>query len=539
VTLQQAATLGGLQLLSPIGSGGQATVFRARRADGREVALKVIEPRGGREGERARREARALAGITHPSLPRCERLIEDPGGGWLALELELIEGRGLDEVAPLLDLAARRRALRHVAAALAHLHAHDVVHRDVKPGNVVIGHDFAASPGDAARCKLVDLGIAVRTGNPAPITELGHPGTVTYMAPEALDPVAFPAPRGAATLDVFSFGVTAWVVLRGVHPSGLPLDGPTGDFAHAYDDHVGAEHLFLPPEDLDDPFERVIARCLRLRASERPRDGAALVALLDAAMGASEHAAPRPARSTTLKASGPAAGPAPSQSQSPSQAESRSQAPSQAPWRAPSRSQARPASAPIPRAAPTAPLGPVRIPAAPTVVNAPSRSARRGWMLAVAGAALAALVAAGWMLGIPGGSRSGGATPTAGLTNATVPPPSAQLAPPPSGLDWSSVRESNVLHSTTHACETKVLAGWFRARCATRPGETLRITAPPDAGAHVTSDATATTLLIPLAGRDRVFVFDWTGGRGTRTLHVVGREVEHRVIQSQGEFSAP
>ena len=124
-------------------------------------------------------------------------------------------------------------------------------------------------------------------------------------------PAAFPAAPGKPTLDVFAFGVTAWVVLRGAHPTGLPLDGPTGDFAVAYEDHAGAEHLFLPPDDLDDPFERVVAQCLRLRAAERPRDGAALVALLDEAMAPAAPAPSKPARSTTLKAHRPAAAPTP------------------------------------------------------------------------------------------------------------------------------------------------------------------------------------------------------------------------------------
>lgn len=115
--------------------------------------------------------------------------------------------------------------------------------------------------------------------------------------------------------------------------------------------------------------------------------------------------------------------------------------------------------------------------------------------------------------------------------------PRGPASPPPS--EWAGIGESNVRHSTALGCETKVRDGWFRARCVHPHDVELEIRIAPSTRALVRREAGLTTLLVPLEGRDIEAVFDWKRGRGVRALHIVGHPVEHRAIQSQGEFSAP
>lgn len=266
--------LGPYALLERLGAGGQGAVWRAAyREGGGQVALKLIalEPRAS--AERARREAKALAQLSHPSLPRCLGAFEDERRQVLGLALEIVEGTDLaSPSAPSLDRVAKLCALAHISSALAYLHGLGIVHRDVKLDNVVVRHDFAARPADPARCKLIDLGIATLVGNPVPLTRVGHPGTVPYLAPEALDPVSFRAPAAQPALDVFAFGVMGWLLLRGRHPSGLLLDADAGDFIDRYLDCAESPASWVRGEALTDPVERILASCLSLQVAARPRD---------------------------------------------------------------------------------------------------------------------------------------------------------------------------------------------------------------------------------------------------------------------------
>jgi hypothetical protein len=187
-------TVGGLELVEEIGRGGMGRVWRARDPRlQRDVAVKFLDaPAGaGETRERLRREGRALARLDHPGIVRVLDVGEDEEQAWLLMEL--VEGRPLAELMPLpperaLDVAAQ------VGEALAYAHARGLVHRDVKPSNVLVD--------EAGRAKLLDFGIARRTDAADAITTSGLvAGSPPWMAPEALAGAA-PDPRA----DVYSLG---------------------------------------------------------------------------------------------------------------------------------------------------------------------------------------------------------------------------------------------------------------------------------------------------------------------------------------------
>ncbi|HVW18175.1 MAG TPA: serine/threonine-protein kinase, partial [Solirubrobacteraceae bacterium] len=199
------------ELVEPLGSGGFATVWRGhdRRLD-REVAVTAIAP-GARPAAaaRAEREALAAARLSHPSIVALYEAGRDDEAVYLVSEL--VHGADVRE---LLDEGALsdRDVLRIGATmcdALAHAHARGVVHRDVKPGNVLVPD----ATGLGVVAKLTDFGIARLAGDDA-LTETGDViGTLAYMAPEQADGrVATPAS------DLYSLALVLYEALSGVNP---------------------------------------------------------------------------------------------------------------------------------------------------------------------------------------------------------------------------------------------------------------------------------------------------------------------------------
>jgi eukaryotic-like serine/threonine-protein kinase len=196
-----------------LGRGGMAAVFRARdRRLGRDVALKLaLPPAGADAAARARmaREAHALAELDDPRVVRVLDVGEEAGIPYLVMEL--IEGTTLAErlregpLAP--EEAARIGA--EVAGGLAAVHARGLVHRDVKPDNVLLG------PG--GRVRLVDFGIARGEGPEAATTPGIVVGTPGFIAPEVLEG-ATPDARA----DCYALGLT----LRRALAAGAPDGGP-------------------------------------------------------------------------------------------------------------------------------------------------------------------------------------------------------------------------------------------------------------------------------------------------------------------------
>ena len=199
--------LGRYRPIRPLGSGGMGHVWLARdEGSGLDVALKIV-PREGKSGHRAEREARAAASLRHPRCQRIIALARDPSHVYIAYEY--IPGRTLREAirGGALDDAGAVEVAAQIAEALAHAHGRGIVHRDVKPSNVLLAE--AAS----IDVRLLDFGLA-QMAEFDTLTGLGDiPGTLAYISPERLHgETATPA------ADIWAVGVLLWEALAGEHP---------------------------------------------------------------------------------------------------------------------------------------------------------------------------------------------------------------------------------------------------------------------------------------------------------------------------------
>jgi eukaryotic-like serine/threonine-protein kinase len=192
----EGVVAGRYRICGVLGVGGTGTVFEAVDVETDEaVALKAI-PRDARLHKRARRELRVAAELDHPGIVRLIGSVEDDDYVYVALEL--VRGTDLAHAFAQWHLgdAALLRAVASVCDALAHAHARGIVHRDVKPGNVLLREDGAL--------KLTDFGIALLDRPDATVDDRLL-GTLSYMAPEQArgEPVTGAADVWAAALMLF------------------------------------------------------------------------------------------------------------------------------------------------------------------------------------------------------------------------------------------------------------------------------------------------------------------------------------------------
>lgn len=272
------------QLIEPLGEGGQGSVWKAVDAldPTRVVALKLAPILHAKPNqlERVRREARGLAKLDHPSLVKCHGLFEDFKLSVLGLVLDVVDGVNLADALedPRLVPALRWTILEHLARALAHLHEHRIIHRDLKPENVVLSSRFWAAPNDPTSVKMVDFGIAIEEGDPTRLTAHGNViGTPAYMAPELIDATRFKGAPLTPAIDVFAFGVVAWRLLIGGHPTGLPPESTLLDYAVEYRRvTLGHRTWTTPAAGLPD----VVTACIETDPQRRLQTGAQIVAML-------------------------------------------------------------------------------------------------------------------------------------------------------------------------------------------------------------------------------------------------------------------
>jgi hypothetical protein len=251
--------------------GGMGAVWRARdEATGAAVAVKLLDSADAQDVERFRREIETLAALAHPSIVAHVGDGELEGGGYF-LAMEWIDGVTIGErlLYEGFTVAEAVAMVRAVAIGLGAAHRAGVVHRDVKPSNVLLvggAHDDV---------KLIDFGIARAAGAVRALTRTGTAiGTPGYMAPEQ----ALGDKRITPAADVFALGALLYECATG-------KPAFSGTLAAAVLAKIVTLHP--PPLELDCPeappaLGRLVERMLGKRVRERPPDAAAVVEQLDA-----------------------------------------------------------------------------------------------------------------------------------------------------------------------------------------------------------------------------------------------------------------
>jgi hypothetical protein len=246
--------LGRYRPVRPLGSGGSGSVWLARdEASGLEVALKIVA-RDGKAGARAEREAHASARLRHERCLRAYALAHDDEHVYIAYEY--VPGKTLRDAlrAGQLRDGAAVEAVAQVLDGLAHAHARGIVHRDVKPSNVLL------ADGDEVSVRLLDFGLAMMDETET-LTATGDvPGTLAYISPERL--AGQPATLAS---DVWSAGVMLWEALAGGHPFWKPS---LLESARAIE--AGAPPLATVRPDLPKQLAEVVDRALALDPRRRP-----------------------------------------------------------------------------------------------------------------------------------------------------------------------------------------------------------------------------------------------------------------------------
>jgi serine/threonine protein kinase len=253
-----------------IGSGGFGTVYEAW--DGRlerPVAVKAIDSGGpGRESGRVLREAQAAARLNHPGIVTLYEMGEEEGAALLVTEL--VEGETLDGMIRAGVLSDREigEIGADLCEALDHAHSRSVVHRDIKPQNVLVTEE------GEPHAKLMDFGVA-RITDAAGLTAPGDVvGTLAYMAPEQAE-----GSEAGPEADVYSLALTLYECWSGENPNRRSTPAAT---ARAIGDRARSLRRLRP--DLPRELTDAVDECLRRRPAARPsleRLGEAIEGSLD------------------------------------------------------------------------------------------------------------------------------------------------------------------------------------------------------------------------------------------------------------------
>jgi eukaryotic-like serine/threonine-protein kinase len=247
---------GRYRIIRKLGAGGMADVYLAEDQElGRRVAIKILNDRHAADDsfiERFRREAKNAAGLSHPNIVSIYDRGEAEGTYYIAMEF--LDGRSLKELIVARGPAPVKIAVdyaRQILAAVGAAHRHGIVHRDIKPHNVLVGGE--------GRLKVTDFGIA-RSGA-SQMTEVGSIiGTAQYLSPEQA--------RGAPvdqTSDLYSVGVVLYEMLTGQ----VPFTGDTPlEIAMKHLSEVPTPPSELRPEVPHD-LDSVVLRALAKEPAER------------------------------------------------------------------------------------------------------------------------------------------------------------------------------------------------------------------------------------------------------------------------------
>ena len=261
-------TFGSYRLLELIGAGGMGEVWLAERTDGmveHQVAIKRVRGMIGNLGQRLEAERQLLAKLSHPNIAHfIDAGIDNLGVPWFAMEY--VAGSAITDWcdANKASLRTRLELFRKVCAAVAHAHRHLIVHRDIKPGNVLVNHD--------GQPKLLDFGIAkLMDGNSAEHT--ANALTPAYAAPEQLKGETL-----STATDVYALGLLLFRLLAGLLPSSrsieaiapilLRLNQEETEKPSARLRPTGVEFSY-PQSALKGDLDAIVAQALRMRPEDR------------------------------------------------------------------------------------------------------------------------------------------------------------------------------------------------------------------------------------------------------------------------------
>jgi len=247
--------VGDYEILRPLGKGGLGQVYEARHViSQRSEALKVLlaDAVGGAEmGERFRREIQLLGGLAHPNIAALHNAFYHDGQ--LVMVMELVKGRTLREksASMRIPVPAVLQYTRQVLSALDYAHSHGVVHRDVKPTNIMITDEDLA--------KLLDFGIAI-SDRSAELTAPGFMvGSVNYMSPEQIA-----GDKATTRSDIYAVGVMLYEILTGT----LPARGDTNfEIMRAH-----LNELPVPPSDIEPRLPLSLSTAILKALEKGPSD---------------------------------------------------------------------------------------------------------------------------------------------------------------------------------------------------------------------------------------------------------------------------
>jgi len=290
--MQPGTRVGTCEVVREIARGGQGVVYEARDlATGQPRALKVLLENDDEMRARFRHEARALANLNHSGLPRVFDL-QERGGAFYMVQ-ELIDGDDLQTLVRARGRFEPERAVeivRALAETLDYVHSHGLVHRDLKPGNVVLERG-------TGRVVLLDFGMirtrlrqAWATQDRASLTGAGDLlGTPAFMAPEQVDRTVGEIDRRT---DVYALGSTLFTLLTGSPP--LPVGGTVLELLQRVLTEAPPDPRTLVPE-VPAHVARVCLRCLAKAPVARPGSAGDVIALLEQEEAAASAAPENPA----------------------------------------------------------------------------------------------------------------------------------------------------------------------------------------------------------------------------------------------------
>ena len=281
-------TVEGMRVMSEIGRGAASVIYLVQDTRSKQIwALKHVQKRNAKEQrflDQAESEHKIACAINHDSIRKIPRIIKKGSllnTRELLLVMEFVDGVSLHEEKPdrldqIIDV------FRQTAHGLAQMHDAGYVHADMKPHNVIVGHDFDGNPS----AKVIDLGQSCKTGT---IKERIQ-GTPDYIAPEQVR-------RGEITpkTDIYNFGATMYWVLTGRNPTAMGLKNAA--LTSSID-----ESKIEPPvpvrqlnPEVPERLETLVLDCVKVRPDDRPDNMHVVADKLDLILGIVRAAAGAPA----------------------------------------------------------------------------------------------------------------------------------------------------------------------------------------------------------------------------------------------------